>query len=156
MKAHSDPTALKYSAIDLFSGHINSTDAQKLRNRCLKPGFYAIHLERWLDFFPSSQLIVLDGKEVREGPVDVMNSLIHSLDLPASLDYSQLLQFDPNKGFYCVGKKCLGTSKGRRYEPMPMELRSLLGRIFAESNMSLRQLLVNYKLRVPSFLQDGL
>lgn len=156
MFAHSDPTALKYTPEELFSGKIDSPEARKLRNRCLQPGNYARNLERWLDFFAPNQLILLDGLELREEPAELMSNLISKLGLPHSIDYGQLLKFDSQKGFFCVnnGKqpKCLGKSKGRRYGPMSAELRALLSKHFEESNRALRNLLNHYDFKLPSFL----
>lgn len=42
-----------------------------LRNRCLNPGKYAQHLERWLTFYPAQQLHIIDGEQLRINPVDV-------------------------------------------------------------------------------------
>jgi hypothetical protein len=159
MKAHSDPTALKYTPEELFSGKIDSPEARKLRNRCLQPGFYARHLEKWLDFFTPNQLIIIDGLELREEPAELMNTLISKLAFPQSINYEKLLKFDSQKGFFCInnGKqpKCLGKSKGRRYSPMSTELRSILSKHFEESNKALTRLLNHYDFKLPSFLKSN-
>jgi hypothetical protein len=142
--------------MEIFSEKIDSLEVQKLRNRCLQPGFYAKHLERWLDYFEPQQLIVLDGLEIRNEPAIVMNSLTNTLGLPRSINYGEILKFDAQKGFFCINNeesfKCLGKSKGRKYESMSNELRSHLNKIFDEPNRSLKKLLTHYKLKVPSFL----
>ncbi|KAI6176247.1 [Heparan sulfate]-glucosamine N-sulfotransferase [Aphelenchoides bicaudatus] len=157
MRAHSDPNALKYTPEELFSDKIDTPEARKLRNRCLQPGFYARHLERWLDFFAPNQLVIIDGLELKEEPPELMNRLISTLNLPRSVNYEQLLKFDSQKGFFCAnnGKqsRCLGKSKGRRYEPMSAELRSLLAKHFEEPNKALVNLLNHYEVTLPSFLK---
>lgn len=129
-----------------------------MRNRCLQPGFYAKHLQKWLDFFTPQQLVLLDSSLIRNEPATVMNSLINSLNLPKSIDYNQLLKFDHQKGFFCVknkeSTKCLGKSKGRKYEPISNELRSRLAKIFEESNKALKKLLNYHNFKLPSFLMD--
>ena len=93
-----------------------------LRNRCLNPGKYAQHLERWLACYPPQQLYIIDGEQLKTNPVTVMNDLQRFLKLPP-FDYSRHLRFDNKKGFYCQvvsdnRNKCLGKSKGRQYPPM--------------------------------------
>lgn len=104
-----------------------------LRNRCLNPGKYAQHLERWLSFYTPQQLYIIDGESLRKNPVEVMNDLQKFLKIYPPLDYSNHLRFDEKKGFFCqiVGekkKKCLGKSKGRQYPPMDARSLKLLQR----------------------------
>lgn len=56
-RAHDDPVALKYSFHDVITaGHEAPVKLRVLQNRCLVPGWYAIHLERWLNNYHSSQV----------------------------------------------------------------------------------------------------
>lgn len=56
-RAHDDPVALKYSFHDVITaGHDAPVKLRVLQNRCLVPGWYAIHLERWLNYYHSSQV----------------------------------------------------------------------------------------------------
>lgn len=56
-RAHDDPVALKYSFHDVITaGHDAPVKLRVLQNRCLVPGWYAIHLERWLNHYHSSQV----------------------------------------------------------------------------------------------------
>lgn len=49
--------ALKYSFHDVITaGHDAPVKLRVLQNRCLVPGWYAIHLERWLNYYHSSQV----------------------------------------------------------------------------------------------------
>jgi heparan sulfate N-deacetylase/N-sulfotransferase NDST2 len=94
-----------------------------LRNRCLNPGKYAQHMERWLAYYPAQQLHIIDGEQLKQNPIDVMNELQRFLKLTPLFDYSDHLRFDSKKGFYCQvlndnRNKCLGKSKGRQYPPM--------------------------------------
>lgn len=94
-----------------------------LRNRCLNPGKYAQHLERWLAYYPQQQLHIIDGEQLKTNPVEIMMELQRFLKLSPTFDYSDQLRFDNKKGFYCQivnenKNKCLGKSKGRQYPPM--------------------------------------
>lgn len=59
-RAHDDPVALKYSFHDVITaGHDAPGKLRVLQNRCLVPGWYAVHLERWLNHYHPSQVLQL-------------------------------------------------------------------------------------------------
>ncbi|KHN88969.1 Bifunctional heparan sulfate N-deacetylase/N-sulfotransferase 1 [Toxocara canis] len=157
MRAHNDSAALSLSLIEILN--VRSSDAlplRKLRQRCVSPGRYAHHLDRWLDVYPLSQIHVIDGDTLRYNPVAVLKSLTTSLHLPA-FAYEEMLKFDERKRFFCVrGNKCLGASKGRKYPPMDEKLRARLNAIFREDNIALHKLLVRYDLPIPEWLRAQL
>ncbi|VDM40201.1 unnamed protein product [Toxocara canis] len=102
MRAHNDSAALSLSLIEILN--VRSSDAlplRKLRQRCVSPGRYAHHLDRWLDVYPLSQIHVIDGDTLRYNPVAVLKSLTTSLHLPA-FAYEEMLKFDERKRFFCV------------------------------------------------------
>lgn len=93
------------------------------RCRCLNPGKYAQHLERWLSFYPPQQLHIIDGEQLRQNPVETLHELQRFLKITPAFNYSTHLRYDPKKGFFCQvtnedHTKCLGKSKGRQYPPM--------------------------------------
>lgn len=159
MRAHNDSSTMRISADELFVEGELPHDVLKLRNRCLQPGLYAKHLERWLDHFPIHQFIFVDGKALREDPATILDGVVGRLGLPA-LDYRRLLKFDPVKGFFCVegarSRKCLGSGKGRKYSPMSAQLRLVLNKRFEEPNAALRALLAHYNIELPYFLRGDL
>ncbi|CAB1337053.1 unnamed protein product, partial [Coregonus sp. 'balchen'] len=126
-RAHDDPVALKYSFHDVITAtHDSPVNLRVLQNRCLVPGWYAIHMERWLNHYHSSQVLVLDGQQLKTEPASVMDRIQKFLGLVNIVNYHNILAFDPKKGFWCQllvgGKtKCLGKSKGRRYPDMDPE-----------------------------------
>lgn len=68
-RAHNDPVALNYTFYQVISA--KSQAPQELRNlqsRCLFPGWYSTHLERWLTYYPSGQ--------VGEGLVEPLAGLV--------------------------------------------------------------------------------
>lgn len=104
-----------------------------LRNRCLNPGKYAQHLERWLSYYPAQQVHIIDGEQLRLNPVEVMNDLQRFIKIQPALDYSNHLRYDVKKGFFCQvvsekRNKCLGKSKGRQYPLMDERSAKLLQR----------------------------
>lgn len=61
MRAHKDPSALRYSFYEIISANDSSPILlRELRDRCLNPGMYAQHIERWLTYFPQRQVSELD------------------------------------------------------------------------------------------------
>jgi heparan sulfate N-deacetylase/N-sulfotransferase NDST2 len=56
-RAHKGLTALNYSFYDVITANDKSPKLLKeLRNRCLNPGTYAQHLDRWLSFYSPQQV----------------------------------------------------------------------------------------------------
>ena len=58
MKSHSDATALYYSFQEVVTADEKSSPKglRDLKHRCLNPGLYAQHLDRWLNYFPPQQV----------------------------------------------------------------------------------------------------
>ena len=59
MKSHDDAMAKKYSFYEVIRARRKTSPAAliSLQRRCLDPGFYADHLEKWLEY--------IDAKDVR-------------------------------------------------------------------------------------------
>ncbi|KAK6290865.1 hypothetical protein J4Q44_G00387350 [Coregonus suidteri] len=160
-KAHEDSTASRFSFYDVISAqHGAPADIRSLQNRCLTPGLYHTHLERWLTHYPVNQLVVLDGQQLRRDPAAVMDEVQKFLGVTPHYNYSQTLTFDQQKGFWCQlseeGKtKCLW-SEGQKYPPMEPEARSYLSRYYREHNIDLSKLLHRLGQPLPSWLREEL
>ncbi|XP_071440534.1 bifunctional heparan sulfate N-deacetylase/N-sulfotransferase [Hetaerina americana] len=163
MRAHGDAVAKNYTFYEV----VTATDTapknlRELRNRCLNPGKYSQHLERWLSYFQPQQLHIIDGDTLRSNPVEVMNDLQRFLKIIPPFDYSAHLRYDPKKGFFCQvtngdHTKCLGRSKGRQYPPMDERAYKLLQRYYLSHNTALVKLLKRLGGRhVPQWLKDDL
>lgn len=63
-----------------------------LRNRCLNPGKYATHLERWMTYFPPQSMQIIDGEELKSNPVEVMNELQKFLKITPFFNYTEHLR----------------------------------------------------------------
>ena len=131
-----------------------------LQSRCLEPGKYATHLERWLLQFSMSHLVIIDGEELKKNPVTIMNNIQHSLQISPFFDYSKSLLFDKTKGFYCMmkdgKKKCLGKGKGRSYPPMDEFSSKWLLKYYRKYNENLERLLTKLGQSVPDWLINEL
>lgn len=104
-RAHDDPVALKYSFHDVITAsHDAPVKLRVLQNRCLVPGWYAIHLERWLNFYHSSQVPCVFMHKAKSGVNEA--SLVFmgsSLDTPECLFLFCLFNEITNKPTnYCV------------------------------------------------------
>lgn len=56
-RSHEDPAALRFNFYEVITtGHWASPDLKALQRRCLVPGWYAVHIERWLTYFATSQV----------------------------------------------------------------------------------------------------
>ncbi|XP_072921260.1 bifunctional heparan sulfate N-deacetylase/N-sulfotransferase 4 isoform X2 [Hemitrygon akajei] len=161
-RAHEDPAALRYSFYEVITaGRRAIPELRALHNRCLVPGWYAVHIERWLTYYPASQLHIIDGHKLRTDPAAVMDEVQKFLGVSQFYNYSQALTFDPQKGFWCQllegGKtKCLGKSKGRKYPAMDVESRTFLSRYYKDHNIELSKLFYKLGLPLPTWLREEL
>ncbi|NXI63996.1 NDST4 sulfotransferase, partial [Anseranas semipalmata] len=161
-RSHEDPAALKFNFYEVItSGHWAPSEIRTLQKRCLTPGWYAIHIERWLAHYPASQLLIIDGQQLRSDPATVMDEVQKFLGVSPHYNYSEALTFDPQKGFWCQllegGKtKCLGKSKGRKYPPMDQESRAFLSSYYRDHNVELSKLLHRLGQPLPSWLRQEL
>ncbi|XP_048399755.2 bifunctional heparan sulfate N-deacetylase/N-sulfotransferase 1b [Stegostoma tigrinum] len=161
-RAHDDPVALKYSFYDVITARADTMPKLRaLRNRCLFPGWYATHIERWLNYYHANQILVLDGQLLRTEPAATMEKVQKFLGLRNIADYHKLLIFDLKKGFWCQlldgsKSKCLGKSKGRRYPEMDSDSRAFLREYYRDSNIELSKLLYKLGQSLPTWLREEL
>ncbi|XP_050800373.1 bifunctional heparan sulfate N-deacetylase/N-sulfotransferase 4 isoform X2 [Gopherus flavomarginatus] len=161
-RSHEDPAALKFNFYEVItSDHWAPSELRTLQKRCLIPGWYATHIERWLTHFPTSQLLIIDGQQLRSDPATVMDEVQKFLGVSPHYNYSEALTFDPHKGFWCQlveeGKtKCLGKSKGRKYPPMDQESRAFLSSYYRDHNVELSKLLHRLGQPLPYWLRQEL
>ncbi|XP_060635008.2 bifunctional heparan sulfate N-deacetylase/N-sulfotransferase 4 isoform X2 [Anolis sagrei] len=161
-RSHEDSAALKFNFYEVItSDDLAHSELKILQKRCLIPGWYAIHIERWLKYFPTSQLLIIDGQQLRSDPASIMDEVQKFLGVSPHYNYSEALTFDPQKGFWCQllesGKtKCLGKSKGRKYPPMDQESRAFLSNYYRDHNVELSKLLHRLGQPLPSWLRQEL
>nr|KAF6481204.1 N-deacetylase and N-sulfotransferase 4 [Molossus molossus] len=161
-RSHEDPAALRFNFYDVITtGEWAPADLRTLQRRCLVPGWYAVHIERWLAHFATSQLLIIDGQQLRADPAAVMDEVQRFLGVTPHYNYSEALTFDPQKGFWCQllegGKtKCLGKSKGRKYPPMDPESRAFLSGYYRAHNVELSKLLHRLGQPLPAWLRQEL
>jgi Sulfotransferase domain len=86
-------------------------------------GLYAQQLERWLEWFPREQLLVLTSEELRATPSAAMETIADFLDVPRWLDENYRMR------------------SANEYEPVPDDLRERLAKLFEPHNRKLEGLL---------------
>ncbi|XP_022242816.1 bifunctional heparan sulfate N-deacetylase/N-sulfotransferase-like isoform X2 [Limulus polyphemus] len=162
MRAHKDPIALRYTFYDIVTA--NETfpkSVRELRNRCLNPGHYAQHLERWLSYFHPRQLLIIDGEELKDDPASVMSRFQRFLRIKPFFSYRNRLKYNPSKGFFCPvteenSVKCLGHNKGRNYPPMDYRAEKFLSTFYLPHNVALSKLLNKLRQPIPEWLERDL
>ena len=94
MRAHNDPTALNYKFSQVIRASPRATDKKLLvlRDHCLSPGRYHIHLSKWLKYYSYKQLYLVDGGQLVDNPSTVMNRLQVFLHVDKMLNYSKILR----------------------------------------------------------------
>uniref|UniRef100_A0AAY4CB85 [heparan sulfate]-glucosamine N-sulfotransferase n=1 Tax=Denticeps clupeoides TaxID=299321 RepID=A0AAY4CB85_9TELE len=151
-----------FSQLDVVTAPPSSpADLLTLQNRCLVPGHYATHLERWLRHYPPRQLYIVDGALLRANPALEMEGIQRFLGVTPVFNYTQALLLDENKGFWCQrvegGRpKCLGKSKGRKYPLVAPETRAFLMEYYHEHNQELLRLLNRLGQALPTWLREEL
>uniref|UniRef100_A0A6Q2YV18 [heparan sulfate]-glucosamine N-sulfotransferase n=1 Tax=Esox lucius TaxID=8010 RepID=A0A6Q2YV18_ESOLU len=161
-RAHQDPMAINYTFHEVVTaGPASSRELLTLQRRCLKPGAYATHLERWLHHYQPSQVHIVDGSLLRANPALVMEGIQRFLGVTPIFNYTQALMYDESKGFWCQrvegGRpKCLGKSKGRKYPDMMPETRAFLTEHYREHNMEMLRLLNRLGQPLPAWLREEL
>lgn len=170
MRAHNHTAALNFTFYEVVSldvqhrgdlGEKTLKRLKDLRSRCLGPGAYAVHLERWLAYYPPQQIHIIDGDQLRLDPIAVMDRVQPFLKLQPHVDYRQKLRFDAKKGFFCQvtaanGTKCLGKSKGRLYPEMEPQAAKYLHSYFLHHNVVLSKLLNRLRVAIPPWLEAEL
>ncbi|XP_040098349.1 bifunctional heparan sulfate N-deacetylase/N-sulfotransferase 2 isoform X2 [Oryx dammah] len=94
-RAHGDPVALNYTFYQVISASSQAPPAlRSLQNRCLVPGYYSTHLQRWLTYYPSGQLLIVDGQELRTNPAASMENIQKFLGITPFLNYTRTLRWE--------------------------------------------------------------
>ena len=95
MRAHNDPTAINHTFSEVIQATPQSSKDKKLlslRDHCLSPGRYHIHLSKWLKHYSHRQLYLVDGGELVANPVSVMARLQDFIQVERKMNYSKILR----------------------------------------------------------------
>ncbi|XP_069070486.1 heparan sulfate glucosamine 3-O-sulfotransferase 1-like [Pleurodeles waltl] len=106
--------------------------------KAIQRSLYAVHLARWLRFFPLGQIHVVDGGNLIRDPLPELRRAERFLGLPPRIT-SANFYFNQTKGFYCLRgegglQKCLDESKGRPHPAVEGTILERLCTFFSRPN----------------------
>lgn len=133
-RAISDYTQVKSKRVKMLRfedlAFLNESQVVDMTWSPLRIGVYARHLERWLQYFPLSQLLFVSGERLIADPVTEMTRVQDFLGIKRVI-CEKHFYFNATKGFPCLLKSeeratphCLGKNKGRSHphiEPVAIE-----------------------------------
>ena len=97
----------------------------------VKIGLYALHLSRWLEFFPLNQMIFVSGEELIKDPTEEIKRVQEFLGLkPYITSYN--FNLNSTKGFPCYKRDvsrswhCLNKEKGRDHPDIADNVKKIL------------------------------
>lgn len=109
-------------------------------------GLYALHLQRWLDCFPLSQIHLVSGERLISDPAGELGKVQDFLGLQRIVT-DKHFYFNKTKGFPCLKKPegsskphCLGKTKGRPHAPIDPEVLQQLRDFYRPHNERFYQL----------------
>nr|XP_039271079.1 heparan sulfate glucosamine 3-O-sulfotransferase 1-like [Styela clava] len=90
----------------------NSWNERTFQLTILTHGMYYYHLKTWFNFFPPSQIHIVDGENLIKNPVYELKKVEQFLGISDVIN-DKLFRYDSTKGFYCLTEgECLGKHKG--------------------------------------------
>ncbi|XP_061764739.1 heparan sulfate (glucosamine) 3-O-sulfotransferase 3-like [Nerophis ophidion] len=109
-------------------------------------GLYAQHLERWLTWFPRSQVHLVSGERLISDPVGEVGKVQDFLGLQRIIT-DKHFYFNKTKGFPCLKKPegsskphCLGKTKGRTHASIDQALMQTLRDFYKPHNQRFYQM----------------
>ncbi|XP_077971520.1 heparan sulfate glucosamine 3-O-sulfotransferase 1-like [Styela clava] len=123
----------------------NSWNERTFQLTILTHGMYYYHLKTWFNFFPPSQIHIVDGENLIKNPVYELKKVEQFLGISDVIN-DKLFRYDSTKGFYCLTDgECLGKQKGVSRQPggpkMSDEDKHKLSLFFKPFNQRLFELL---------------
>jgi len=124
----------------------NSTGLVDTSWGAIRIGVYAKHLERWLKYFPLSQIHFVNGEKLIRDPASEMSKVQDFLGLKRVVS-DKHFYFNTSKGFPCLKKPensgnphCLGKSKGRTHPDVSPKVLKRLSDFFRPFNQKFYQM----------------
>lgn len=84
-------------------------------------GLYAFHLRRWLDYFPTENIFIVDGERLIHDPIHELHRVQDFLGLERKIT-GDFIYWNATKGFPCIVKqnkvpryRCFRSTKGRHH-----------------------------------------
>ncbi|RUS85843.1 hypothetical protein EGW08_006395, partial [Elysia chlorotica] len=114
----------------------------RVRNdsRTVNGGLYAQHLERWLTYFPLTQIHILEGQDLVRQPAREVYRLETFLGVPHVLTHQNFV-YNSSRGFFCMmpvyrlpRAKCLSGTKGVQHPHLQTWVSRLLYNFYRPHN----------------------
>jgi hypothetical protein len=114
------------SELNSFAGIENLAAAKKRNNdtRILLRGLYVYDLQRWMDYFPKEQLLILKTEDLAAEPGKVMHDVFNFLEIPSYHDSQYEIK---NTGKYDPIEDDLRLRLEEFYNPHNKKLEEFLG-----------------------------
>ncbi len=123
-----------------FALEVEGSNPEK---ECLRtfiyPSIYAIHLRRWLNYFPLTSFLVIDGNRFTANPFPELKKIEKFLELEPMITEGQIFR-NKTSGFFCLrkkgGPKCI-LQKGIKHFDLPDDSMRCLSAFFKPFNEEL-------------------
>lgn len=144
--------AIKYSFTEMLNANRSSNPKMlKLKSECVKTGRYYLHLQRWLKEIKPENIFIFDSNLFEKDPITYLNEIQAFLGLK-EVDYSKILQYNKKKSAYCLDneEKCFNLNSNFSIDKNSTYV---LRKIYAKSNVMIKNLLNAYGLSIPSWMK---
>ena len=131
-------TSFERKVIDPRTGEVNRS------YQGIRRSIYVHHMQHWLQWFPLSQIHIVNGKTLVENPVAALQRVEQFLGLDHRITEDHFY-FNKSRGFYCIQydstrRKCLHPSKGRKHPKIKTEVVEKLREFFCPFNHKFYQM----------------
>lgn len=104
----------------------------------VRTSIYEHYYKRWINNFGRTQLLLIDGQELRNTPWLSVNKVETFLALGPVVTEQHFI-FDESKGFYCIREndntpRCLSSSKGRDHISVSQATKEKLKELYKPYN----------------------
>ena len=114
----------RHPVMESFEAYVTDDTNRELdlANTMLNVSLYAENLRKWYEYFPKSQIHIVDGDRLITDPLEEIVDVENFLNLEHSITKDNL-KYDQEKGFYCMRKNihtnfdCLPKDKGGMPKP---------------------------------------
>ncbi|XP_070538238.1 heparan sulfate glucosamine 3-O-sulfotransferase 1-like [Ptychodera flava] len=114
----------KYLAQTFEESVIDEFNEIRVYNEIVEAGIYVKYVLRWMEYFPSKQLLYIDGEKFKVDPAAELRRVEKFVSLKPFFRREHFF-LDPTKGFYCLkypGKSCMNKSKGRAHPDIDQQV----------------------------------
>ena len=121
----------------LSDGKVNTNIA------IIDTGIYIKHIKKWLEIYPKTQFLILDGEEFVFNPLPGLQKVQSFLNI-SNFFTNENFYFDKMKRFFCLAKpirSCMTESKGRVHPYVKQDVLKKLYNFYRPYNIELKELL---------------